>query len=250
MSKPESIDLFGLKPLATAVEKMGAAAVEGAAAFLGRICLPVAEECGLLLRDKVSAWRAANTVAIAVKAQRRHAEQNIPEGHHAHPRLVGHILEHGSWVDSDVVQELWAGLLASSCSGDGQDDSNLMFVDLLGRLTVSQVKVLDYACQHAPKRITSTGLIVADQHLVDLPSLVELSGVADVQRLDRELDHLRALGLLDFIFGGLSTDEQIANVAPSSLALHMYARCNGVVGDSVEFYKTRFGVAVQQDESP
>ncbi len=49
-----SVDLFRIKPLGEAAKIVTQAAVDGAGAFLGRICLPAAEEFGLLLRDKVA----------------------------------------------------------------------------------------------------------------------------------------------------------------------------------------------------
>jgi hypothetical protein len=47
----KSLDILGIKPIADAVNTVTRDAVEGAAAFLSRICLPAAEEYGLLLPD-------------------------------------------------------------------------------------------------------------------------------------------------------------------------------------------------------
>ena len=58
-------DLTGLASYGRAAEAL----VEGARAFLGRICNPGAEEFGLLIRDQVSASRQRNLVAIANKAK-------------------------------------------------------------------------------------------------------------------------------------------------------------------------------------
>ena len=63
----KSLDVFGIKPVADSINTVTKGAVDGAGAFFGRICLPAAEEFGLLLRDKVSAWRARNIVRIAEK---------------------------------------------------------------------------------------------------------------------------------------------------------------------------------------
>jgi hypothetical protein len=60
----KSLDILGLKPYGDSVKVVTQAAVDGAAAYLGKICLPAAEEFGLLLKDKVSRWRAANAVSI------------------------------------------------------------------------------------------------------------------------------------------------------------------------------------------
>jgi len=144
-----SLDIFGVKPIAEAISKVTSAAVEGAQAFLSRICLPAAEEFGLLLRDRVRAWRAANIAAITQKAQERLEVEKAPEKVHAHPRLVFRIIAEGSWTDDQLLQDMWAGLLAASCSQSGQDDSDLIFVNLLSPLTRMEARVLRYACENA-----------------------------------------------------------------------------------------------------
>jgi hypothetical protein len=72
-----------------------------------------------------------------------------------------------------------------------------------------------------------------------LEQLQEISGVSDFHRLDRELDHMRCLGLFDR--GGFNPASTTADVSPSPLALQMYARCHGHPGDPLSFY----GLAVQ-----
>jgi len=90
--------------------------VDGAGAFLGRICLPAAEEFGQLLRDRIKYWRAVNASKIAAMAEARLRALNAGKSVQAHPRLVGAIIEQGSWTDDEEVQQMWAGLLASSCT--------------------------------------------------------------------------------------------------------------------------------------
>jgi hypothetical protein len=235
-SEPRSLDLFGIKPIADAANAVTKAAVEGASAFLSRICLPACEEFGLLLRDKVSRWRAVNALAIAAKAEQILEREEHTGEVHAHPRLVGKILEEGAWSDDTEVQDLWAGLLAASCDAEGKDDSNMMFVDLLSRMTASQVRLMDYACAHATKVVASAGWLTAEQLRVPLETVRTVSGVADDQRLDRELDHLRVLGLLDLLSGGFTLDATTAGLTPSALALHMYARCHGHKGNPADYY--------------
>jgi hypothetical protein len=238
-------DLLGLRPFGDAVKVVSQGVVDGAAAFLSRICLPAAEELGFLLQDKVRAYRARNVVAVLASAQAKLPEGRS-EGLHAPPRLVGAVLEEASWVEDDAVQEKWAGLLASACSTDGMDDSNLLFVDLLRRLTLVEVRIVDYACRTAEKRRTRIGLIVPQPLLLELTPLQEVAGIADVQRLDRELDHLRSLELLQQ--GGFPMDfnASVATITPTPLALHMYVRCQGSQQSPVDY----FGVPQEAGESP
>lgn len=219
-----SDDFFGIKPFGEAVNAATKAAIEGASAFLGRICLPAAEEYGLLLRDKISFWRRENFLRISEKAENLLNKFPDYEKKHAHPRLVSSILEHGSWSDDTIVQDMWAGLIASSCTLDGQDDSNLIFVNLLSQLTKSQGKLLKFSCEKSIKDIDRSGLIYIGDFIVNKDTLFEVTGISDIHIIDRELDHLRSLGLIK---GGFYQGSDIANIAPTALAMYMYVRCQG-----------------------
>jgi len=101
-----SLDILGVKPVADAISHVTKATVAGAAAFLGRICLPAAEELGLLLKDKVRVWRATNTVRVVAAAESRFEKYSSDQDADAHPRLVAAVLEHGSWSDDETLQQL------------------------------------------------------------------------------------------------------------------------------------------------
>lgn len=241
-----SLDVLGVKPVADSISKLTTAAVDGAAAFLSRICLPASEEFGLLLRDRVSSWRASNIASITQKAERKLNASDAPSNAHAHPRLVFKILEEGSWIEDDVVQEMWAGLLSSSCSESGVDDSNLIFVNLLSDLTKLQVRILHYLCDSATKEVSPNGLVTARFFTIQLDVLQDISQEDDFYRLDRELDHLRGLELIDGGFiPGTSTDAQ---VLPTALGLQLYVRSQGSRQSPVEFF--RLGIPkIEETES-
>jgi hypothetical protein len=236
-NESKSLDLLGLKPFGKAIEIATKSLIEGAAAFLGRICLPAAEELGLLFRDRVNHWRVIQASKIAEKAERKLKSQPENEQVQAHPRLVGMVIEHGSWVDADDVQEMWAGLLSSSCTKDGKDESNLMFMNLLAQLTTSQARMLSYGCENSKKLLSSSGLInVVGYVRVAMTQLVSIAGIDDINRLDRELDHLRTLGLLS---GGVYLDAPLpwaADLVPTPLGLQMYVRCQGYTGPPANYF--------------
>jgi abortive infection alpha-like protein len=204
--------------------------------FLNRICLPVAEELGLFLKDKIKAWRANNTIKISEKAEAMLFSQPDRYERHAHPRIVSKILEEGSWTDVDEVQGMWAGLLASSCTLDGKDESNLMFIDLLSRITSSQARVLNYACRSSKKTMTEHGLLMSmENEIENINEIIQISHVNELHVLDRELDHLRSLGLIE---DGITWDGLKARVSVTStaLALQMYTRCQGYIGNPSKFF--------------
>jgi hypothetical protein len=124
--KNKSLDIFGIKPIADSTKACTQAAIDGASAFLGRICLPATEEFGLLLQDKVKYWRQNNTIKMLQMAEAKLNKSDGDVKKHAHPRLVSNIIQQGSWVDEDIVQGMWAGVLASSCTDEGQEEAELL----------------------------------------------------------------------------------------------------------------------------
>ena len=236
--QPKSLDIIGIKPVADSCRIVTQGTVDGAAAFLRRICLPAAEEFGLLLKDKVSAWRAANAIVIAQKAEQILKNQGRT-GVHAHPRLVHEAVEKGSWHEDDLLQGYWAGLLASSCSDTGDDDSNILFMSILDRLSRSQGQLIYHICTVSKKALSSAGWIGVTEALsLTIEQLTIVTGVSDVHRLDRELDHLRSMELIggDFGTGGFRPESLDADVTPKPLTLHLFVRCQGFVGSPAEYW--------------
>lgn len=252
--KPKSLDVLGLKPISEVIGTV----VNDVSEFFKLICSPAAEEFGLLLKDKVRYWRFKNLANITNKAKRIMTKQYI-DNLKATPRIVNSIIENGSWIDDDRIQDMWAGLLASSCTKDGKDESNLIFINLLSQLTSSEVKILNYSCDNAEKKMTIHGLVYASNLSISLKGLREISGVGDIHRLDRELDHLRSLGLASCGFPVIPEDAPNINltpsdltsktledievhITPSALALNMYIRCKGSLQTPIEYFGLKKGV--------
>ncbi len=241
----EKTDLFGLAAYGEAINTLSKGAVDGAGAFLSRICLPAAEEFGFLLRDKVSAWRASNAIEIAQKAEHILGQQKAPDTVHAHPRMVMKILSEGSWSDNEKVKTLWAGLLASSCTCKGDDESNVIFINILSQLTALQVRILDHYCSKAKVNVSEHGFIFADRIEIDLDELKAVADTDELHRVDRELDHLSSLNLVGGTagFGGIDLQSARVLITPTPLALQMYARCKGHTDSPETYFDT------EQDET-
>ena len=236
MERPEntSVDIFGIKPIGNAIEHVTKTTVDGMAAFLGRICNPAAEEVGHLLQDKVKRWRAERAQKVVIAAMRKHEQNKIDPAFRAHPRLVNVAIEQGSWQSDDMICEMWGGLLASSCSPNGIDDGNLIFLNTLSQLTSLQVRILKYSCEHVEKKIFPLGLIGAARELpVNAADLESIAQCNDIHRIDRELDHLRSLELLAH---GIDAQSGRVNLAPTSFALNLYVRCEGFVGSALDYF--------------
>jgi len=232
----KSLDVLGVKPIADSVNTVTKGTVAGASAFLSRICLPAAEEFGLLLQDKVSAWRSKNAVNIANKAQvllESQVQQLVVK---AHPRIVYSAIENGSWAEDDFMQTFWAGLLASSCTPEGNDEGNLILVGILSQLTNSQAKLIKHICETVKTYKSKGGWIVCDELDIEANELVSITGISDLHQIDRELDHLRGLEL---IAEGFSQDGTKANVTPHSLCLQLYVRSQGYVGSPIDYFDAK-----------
>ena len=232
----KSLDILGIKPVAEAVNTITKATTDGVGAFLSRICLPAAEEFGLLLRDKVSSWRARNATAIAERAAILLEALPNAAGRHAHPRIVGAVIEQGSWADDEDVREMWAGLLATSCTETGRNQENLIYINLLAQLTTSQARILNFACQNATKYKSESGFLLAQYFTPSLEQIVQSSGTTDIHTLDLEVDYLREAGLLDMQSGLSPQMNDPPKLTPSAIALQLYVRCQGHVGSPVEYF--------------
>ena len=228
MSDDKALDVLGIKGLSDSVKATTQGFLDGAGAFLSLVCLPAAEEFGLLLRDRVSAWRARNAAKMLNRTNTIYHSNNPNPADRLSPRLAQVAIEEASWIDDEQIQNMWSGLLASSTSPHRPSDENLIFMNILKQLSSLEVKMLRFAVEKAPKGVSSEGLIVPQEMRVPIDELRKLFGIHDLERIDRELDHLVALGLLGFVTpGGIPIGSGVAILTPSPLALHLYVRAQG-----------------------
>lgn len=240
-STDASLDLLGIKPVGDAINKVTEATVDGAMGFLRLICRPAAEEFGYLLQDHVKVWRATNAAQLVKKAEAKYKALGYPPSFKASPRLVSTILEKGSWTDDDNLQDMWSGLLTSSCSEDGKEDSNLIFTNLLSQLTSLEAVMLNYMCIETKKKYSNNGsMLVETKHLASREEICEAFKEEDISRICRESEHLNSLGLTYYIIGDKSRAESyFANVGATRLGFHLFVRCQGSTLDPDEYFFKR-----------
>lgn len=239
--KPLIVDILGVEPVAKAIDRT----VEGALNFLGVICMPAASEIGLWLQDTVRKWRGTNTLSVLSKA----AEKAGKAPGHAHPHIVHEILDKASWTDDETIQDLWAGLLASSCTATGDDDSNLVFIRRLSSLTKVQARILNYACAHAEKSVMENGLLCTSKLLIGFQEFCRIAGESNIHRLDRELDDLRSLEL---IHGGCDPHGITTNILlhPTTFAVNLFVRCQGSRLSPVDFFGLQAPAPRKREATP
>lgn len=226
-------DILGLAPYGESLKIVTKGGVEGISKFLDITCRPLLEEFGLWARDHFRVWRFKNLYNVLSKAE---GKVTYEEGQimMVNPRLGYVIAENASLVEDDEIQEMWAGLFVSAITTDGKDDSNLLFANLLKQLTVIQARILNFAFENCLKVKSNNNLILGCKYCIEIDTLFEVCQISDLDRIDRELDSLRSLGL---IHNGLSFDSTIADVTLKPLAIHLIARSKGIqsISSSLNF---------------
>jgi hypothetical protein len=198
--------------------------------FLHRICPWAADEINHALLDRFSNKRVAGAVEITLKAE----AILLSRGHLGQPfvpsDLLIRILEGGSWIEDDWIRKMWAGLLVSSGSADGQDRSNLHFIDLLARLTPIHLRIFCFVC-HRGVEALATGQSEAALDLYSTAEeLMEATDSHSFPRIQQSIGQLSSVGLLTEnarpSYAGIDEKSKM-RTTPTPLGLKMFARCNG-----------------------
>ena len=194
--------------------------------FIEMLFGPAAEEIGLFLSDKVRIWRINNFVKIAEKTQRILEEKGFSGTQKANPRIAIKVLQEGSCNEDANLQEMWAGLLASSCNKDGSDEANLIFLNILQQLSRTQARIINHLVPESMRRFYAR---TQDSNPVKIAraELYEITGLNDPAILERELNHLGVLGLTNLQTLQGPNHEISYNITIDDVALRFCACCAG-----------------------
>lgn len=128
-----------MEPISGAVVAAGKAAkAADESKLMQRLVGPLFDEVGLKWAD---GYRRRNAEKVARKAARRLGDEALALPGGVHPRVAHRILDDGSFVHEDVMQEYLAGLLAGSRTESGDDDRAAYYVDLVSSLPSIQVRL-------------------------------------------------------------------------------------------------------------
>ena len=179
----------------------------------------------------------------------------VGEGDVIHPRVLYDVLEQGSWSDDDVAQDYLAGLLVSSRSPDGKDDSGAYFARIANLLTGPQIRV--HAAIYgalAGTMIPGDDLSIATKatdprlRVIAEPSDVAatLGSEAGYEAWAKIMTSLMGLyreGLIgDYSFNAYATPTagpEMFAASPTSLGAHLYLRARGVVDARADALRQR-----------
>lgn len=206
-------------------------------AFLRRICPTATHELKLLFREGLSNLRIANIIAITNRAEIMLAAEGNPERVHAPEKIVLTIVKNGSWAEDPSTQQLWAGLLATSCTLLGDDESNLPYLDLVSEMATIDGRLFVEGCSKSKKVFASNGAVSATPLIRTSDQLIQVCGAHDLMKIDRNIFQLALLGLFEprvkpkyFSYDG------DANLSPTALGLELFARCQGYRGAPQDYY--------------
>ena len=212
--------------------------VARALAFLLQICPSASQELKLLFREGLSNLRIRHSIEIALKTEETLASDPTFPRMRASKYIVMKVAENGSWSESGLTRQFWAGLLALSCRTRKKDESLIVYLDILSQLATMQSLIFAAACTRAEKYISDTGQIAARPLICTADQTMKIAEAHDWLRIDRNLAQLCDLGLLEErARSKYFTHMDNAKITPTTLGLEMYARCQGHIGPVSDFYR-------------
>lgn len=202
---------------------------------------PAAEQYGISWGESIKRQREANILKIAEKAEA------VPsEGGSFNPMVAARILNYGAFADDDLVQNLWAGLLASSRSEDGEDDQSVVFAAALSNMTRIQAKFMQHLGDNvpvlSPEDIQNVikGLVTWTHEymrLYTMDLLKEITSAPTGERAYAEIMYVS--GIDELVYNAHADDEHgtpYMKFGLSRSGLYFYSRCNGSRKSLEEYY--------------
>ena len=211
--------------------------ISQAISFFSRICPDIKDSMSKVLHEELSNYRLENAIEIALKAEKMLGASVEADKLFAKPIVVRRVVESGSWADDKWMLPFWSGLLTASCTTGGNDESTLVFVELLSQIKALHMRILSAASNKSTKLITGTGHMATRPLNWTAADLMRVSGSHDLIKLDRELNYMADIGVfaprVQSAFFQQMTD---TTISPTALGLELYARCNGYRGKTQSFY--------------
>ena len=195
--------------------------------FLYRLCPSTASEPIQLITGELDEFRTRSMLAITFAAERMLSVERDAEKMHADPHLVASILKDGSWEHDDLTQKLWAGLLVSSCSSAGSDDSNQRFAELLVQVTTNQAHILVEACRRALELAGGDESRLAPL-VITTEEMIRITGVYDLYRSATDVAYLHSYGLIENGFDFSTHSPKTGfDITPTPLGMQLFKVCRG-----------------------
>lgn len=189
---------------------------------------------------------------IIEKATKKINDEN--DGRSANLRVTRDVFWNGSFTDEAICAEYFGGILASSRSDDGKDDTGVYYVDLIKSLSSNQLKLHyliylsfnKYFVSDPSKSKLNPGQeteLSSENIFLSINELLQITGENDI---GRDLHAIHAKGLL----GNFQTQNHplkdgrqvpYLKVSPKSLGIQLYAVAHNKLNEWRNFATTDFG---------
>lgn len=199
-----------------------------AIAFLYRLSPSHETETFELIQNELayeSSEAAIDTLLMAEELATRRGFESRPE---VSREVIYRILREGSRTSEAWVRRFWSGLLAASVPQGGDDLKTLAHAELLSMLDSVQIRIVAGSCTRAGYKWDRTGVITPQPFFCTAEDLKRIARVSDLAQIERHLDHLHRLGLLEKTVKADPFDPiGEANLTPTRAGLALFAECNG-----------------------
>jgi hypothetical protein len=156
----------------------------------------------------------------------------------ARPDLVAAILKEGSWEDDQMMRQLWAGMLASSCGPERAEPANMELVQLFKQLTPSQARIFVEGCRLASWQTAVKEGGAAASIIITSEEMVRVTGMHDLNRNAADVANLHEFGLvvknLEF---STYMPLQSFNITPTQLGMQLFNACRGHLLANAVFHR-------------
>ena len=124
------------------VDKAISKSIDGVSAFFGKICMPAADEIGLLLKDTAKYHRLKNLVSITEKTKKLLSNADLIHEVTLSPKFVRDVIEYSSWEEDDVIQDIWSGLIAGEIKDSNHSDDAIIYTSTLKSMSAYEARLL------------------------------------------------------------------------------------------------------------
>lgn len=189
------------------------------------LCPEAVEKASSMLRKDFSSVRIRDSLRLLELADKMLAKRAGRDALRAPAGLVLRILEMGSWASEPWTQELWAGLLVTSATADGNDQTNVELVETLSQLAPVHLRILELASARCDESAASGAAEMPTFTIRELTKLLDLSNQTKTLRSVGEMSER---GLMTPAKRPLSDSaDDNARTSVTALGMELHARCHG-----------------------
>jgi PilZ domain len=215
-------------PLIEQRDAMSMLRVTRALAFLCRICPARETESLRFILDELAFESGARALDILVTAEELVSRRGYPTRADVSSAVICRILLEGSKINMAWIRHLWAGLLAAASLQDANDEKSEEYAALFSQLDIVQIHMLAASCTKSGNTSNGSGNFLLHGLAYTAEQMQWITGVSDLNQIERGLDHLYQLGLIEQTikrdpFGPI----EVVNLTPTRTGLTLYAKCKG-----------------------